>query len=91
MSRVRKEYGYINTTMSVFSDSVRTVKGADQLYDSSDRYKYGTGEQMTVKARIMQALTAYGGTNMYDAFESIIAKINETMERYQIMATHLCS
>ena len=82
MSRVRKEYGYINTTMSVFSDSVRTVKGADQLYDSPDRYKYGTGEQMTVKARIMQALTAHGGTNMYDAFESIIAKINETMERY---------
>lgn len=80
MSLVRKKYGYIDTTMSVFSDSVRAVKEVDHVYDSPERYSYGSGEQMTVKARIMQALTAHGGTNMFDAFESIIAKINEAME-----------
>ncbi|MBP9820078.1 hypothetical protein KBC79_05085, partial [Candidatus Woesebacteria bacterium] len=90
-SRISKEYGYIRYANYVFSDSLRVIKDFDQDYESSDRYEFYDGKDIsgrerksrtTIKARIMNAVKADGGTNMLGAVEHVATQLNAQKQEF---------
>lgn len=81
-SRISEEYGYIRYANYTFSDDVSVIKSHDQDYNSPQRYDYGGGIKSTVKARLMQAVKASGGTNMFDAIKQAANDLNKQAREF---------
>lgn len=88
-SKIGKEFGYIRWADYIFSDSVSEIKTCAQEYDSPQRYRYQDGSNMTVKARLMKAIQAGGGTNMLDAIKRASSDLNEETYDYPDYASAL--
>lgn len=80
-ARIGEEFGYIKSSIDIFSDTVSQIKGFTQDYDSPTRYKFSDGNESTIKYRLMTKVQTAGGTNMLDAVKSAAADLNE--EKYQ--------
>lgn len=76
-SRISDAFGYIRTSIDIFSDGVTTIKDFDQEYDSPRRYDFGDGPPSTVKLRLMERLRTQGGTNMLTAIQKAAGRLNE--------------
>ncbi|MFH0770127.1 MAG: transglutaminase domain-containing protein [Candidatus Peregrinibacteria bacterium] len=81
--RIGKEFGYIRSALSVFSDAVHEVKTYEQEYGSQRRYPYADGRESTVKVRLMeQTEHPSGGTNMLEAVTRAGKDITREKSRY---------
>lgn len=81
-SRISEAFGYIQFSISIFSDSVTEIKEFKQDYDSPQRYDFGDGTQSTIKVRLMQRLATQGGTNMLDGIKKAAGELNKQVEEY---------
>lgn len=81
-NRISEEFGYIRSSINIFSDSITEIKKFDQDYDSPQRYDFGDGAQSTVKARLMQKISAQGGTNMLDGIKKAAEELNEQVAEF---------
>lgn len=81
-SRISEAFGYIRTSIDIFSDGVTTIKDFDQDYDSPRRYDFGDGPPSTVKLRLMERLKTQGGTNMLTAVQKAAGRLNEERHDY---------
>lgn len=91
-SRIEQEFGYLRFSINVFSDSVSEVKTFDQDYQSFQRYEYeddDVKETATVRARLMKAVQADGGTNMLEALKRMSEGLNEQKRMYPHHASAL--
>lgn len=80
-SRISQDFGFIRYAINIFSDNVAELKGYDQDYESPVRYDWGDGTKATIKARLMQALRTWGGTNILPAIQKAAEDLNrETFE-----------
>jgi hypothetical protein len=85
-SRLEQEFGYCRFSINVFADTVREVKTFDQDYLSFRRYQYQDGDETettTVRARLMKAVRASGGTNMLDALKCMSEGLNKQKRKYK--------
>ncbi len=81
-SRISQEFGYINFSINIFSDTVTDIKGFKHDYDSPKQYDFADGTHSTVKLRLMQKLHTQGGTNMLDGIQKAAAELNKQVEEY---------
>jgi hypothetical protein len=80
--RIGKEFGYIRSSISIFSDSLSEIKTYEQEYDSHARYAFSDGTHETVKHRLMTRLQATGGTNMLEAIRTAARNLTEESRQY---------
>lgn len=80
--RIGKEFGYIRSSISIFSDSLSEIKTYDQEYGAHARYAYTDGKHETVKHRLMTRLQASGGTNMLNAIQTAATALTEETRNY---------
>lgn len=85
--RIGKEFGYIKSSIDIFSDTVTQIKGFNQDYDSPTRYRFLDGNESTIKYRLMTKVQTAGGTNMLDAVRSAADDLNEEKFQYPDHAT----
>lgn len=88
-SRISEVFGYIRSSIHIFSDTLTEIKKFDQQYDSSERYQYTDGQRATVKLRLMERLKTAGGTNMLDAITQTAQELNEESAEYPDYASAL--
>lgn len=88
-TRVRKEFGYLRFSISVFADGITEIKTFDQDYDAATPYPFPDGEQSTVKVRLMKKVQASGGTNMLPAIQRAAADLQEEKMHYPDYASAL--
>ncbi len=86
-SRISQAFGYIQFSINTFSDSVTSIKGFKQNYDSPERYDFEDGTQSSIKVRLMQNLATRGGTNMLDGIKKAAVELNKQVEEYPDFAS----
>lgn len=82
LSLISKTFGYIRFSIDIFSDSITTIKGFDQEYNSSERYDFGSGENSTIKLRLMKKIQTAGGTNMLEAVQKGATDLDKEVAAY---------
>ncbi len=75
-TKISEEFGYIRFSINTFSDRVNEIKAFDQDYSATQSYLFPDNSRSTVKFRLMNNVTALGGTNMLDSVKKAAADLN---------------